>query len=465
MDAWTERRRFPRYLWSVPAKLKRADQVILAGNLLNVGRGGAMVEVEEALRPGDFLRIRIEGGGGERLDTVVMLAEAIWSLRGRGRSIRHGLTFLRGQDESYRRLRCFREVAQAQALAETLGVRFIDLVPSMIEKRALGYVSRDLAFHLNCVPVKLRGRRLMVAMAEPGNAQAREKLRLFSQCAILPVGATPTAIRTALHACWGRRFVSAGMESRWSTDVGPSRRRGRPRTVAIISSAPDLSADCMARNLLPVLNRSGKEALVLDVHSSRLDPMGDTPRGSREKEAEWIFVPLPLGPASRHLEWAFRADETILVVSPSYWEEGCLYVEAAFDHLARFDRPLPSFFGGRPVRKRCWAVSIVCAQISSPREGFRLFDQVDRRLHGMLDMKEPHLDIEVNYLGGVVADPRGFRKAEKTGVPVTVLSPKSVASQCLIHLAHSLLQPVPTRDPRLRLGRSLLSRVFFLGRY
>ena len=136
-----------------------------------------------------------------------MLGRTVWGGPGGRRYNRYGVAFLRGQGESYERLWRSREVSHSYEVAKALGLMLVDLNPSMVEKRALSYIDRGLAFSLGCIPIKLRGERLMVAMVEPGNSMSLKKLRLFSRCKIIPVMATPSAIKNTLFQCWGAQYV------------------------------------------------------------------------------------------------------------------------------------------------------------------------------------------------------------------------------------------------------------------
>ena len=104
--------------------------------------------------------------------------------------------------------------------------------------------------------------------------------------------------------------------------------------------------------------------------------------------------------------------------------------------------------------------SVVCAQIYDMQQGFKAFDQLEKKVHDELDMREPRVDIRLSYIGGILEDKRNLRKAEKAGLPITRLKPLSPASQCMTHIAQSLVRPTPQRDPRFHFNRPLASRIF-----
>jgi len=417
-----------------------------------------MLETIEVLSPGDLVSLRIEGEE-EQSRPIVLHGRTVRDRAGRGRYNRYGVAFLPGRGQSYERLRRSREVAHAKAVAEALELMFVEITPSMVEKRALGYINRDLAFSLNCIPIKLRDERLMVAMVDPGDPRALKKLELFSRCNISPVVATPSAIRNALMQSFGAQYVPSGRDGSEAVSLRRSRQESRPRIVALTSSTPGFRGETLATNLAAVLNTREKRALLLNLYSEGSTP-SDRGSGTTTEPCEWLILGLSMDRSPFFLDWAIRAHETFLVVSPSHWKRGCLYVEAVFNRFVEVEKQRRASFQDWTVRQRVLALSVVCAQISDMQEGFKIFSRMERSVHQQLDMREPGLDIRLHYVGGILDDRKNIRKAETTGIPLTVLKPHSPASQCMIHIAQSMLRPYQARDPRIHFSRSLVSRIF-----
>ncbi len=454
-----ERRRFPRHPWTLPTRVKTFRQEVSEGSLLNVGRGGGLLTTRASLSVGDLLQLRIPFGREEHPRSTLLPGKVVWSVsEGRGKD-RFGVLFLESQGDHFERLRRYQEFIHSKGVAKTLGVRFIDLNPSMVEKRALNYVNRDLAFSLNCMPVKLRGERLMVAMVDPGDSKALERLQFFSQCKVVPLVATPTAIRSTLVQCWGTRYVPAEADGLHEPEIGQIRRNRRPRILAIVSSTSNLSGPGLAANLTALLNSDEERACQIDLQSAgafSLDRVLET----RDENCEWIVLTIPMEKSGFAMDWAIHSDETFLVVSPSHSVKGCLYIESLFDRFVEIQKDDRAAFRRGMVRRRFLELSVICAEISHIREGFRIFKQIEARVHQALDMKEPGFDTRLSYVGGILDDERNIRKSEKMGVPITILKPHSPASKCIIHIAHSLVKPARERDPRIIVNRSLASRIF-----
>jgi hypothetical protein len=444
-----ERRRFRRYAWKIRAELKISDQTSFEGSLLNVSRGGAMLETEEPLFGGNLLKLRVGAERGSRGEKIVLIGRTLWTSGGPEARSRHGAVFLGGQEASCKRLMHFREVSQTKSLAAALGLMFIDLGPSMVEKRALCYIKRDLAFSLNCVPIKLRGKRLMVAIADPRDENKLKRLELFSDCKIVPIVATTSAIRDTLIHFWGREFVPSENDSLDFIILNTQRKRTNPRTLAVASSASNLSAKCLATDLVAVLNRDERRARLAELHAEGL-VFSDGVSKTQAEKSEWMILVLPMDKSTSSLDWAIRADETLLIVSPSHWYKGCLYIRILFDRFVETQCALS--------KKRLLELSIACVGISGMLEGLKTFGRIEKWVQQELDMREPGVDIRLRYLGGIVADEKSLRMAENAAVPITVLNPHSPAARCMVHIVKSLLVSPNARDPRVSLGGTFSAR-------
>ncbi len=417
-----------------------------------------MLETKARLSLRDLVWLKT-GREGDGSGKIVLRGRTVWEMPGRGGGNRYGVAFFDGQGQSYERLQQHGEVTHFKDVAEALGLGFVDLTPSMVERRVLGYITRELASSLNCMPIKLRGERLMVAMAEPGDPRAVEKLQLFSRCKILPVVATPSAIKNTLIQCWGSRYVPSLADRAEEPLPRKSHQVKKPRIIAIVSAIPGFTGTNLAMNLAAVWNREEKRALLVDPHSES-SVLSDGVWGRAGKHYELMIVTLPTDENASNLDRAIGADEALLVVSPFHWQKGCYYIEVLFNRFTGVQRASGGDLLDESAGQRVLELSVVCAELPDIRQGFKVFNRMETRIHHELDMKEPGFDIRLHYLGGILDDGRNTRKAEKTGVPLTTLKPLSPASQCMTHIAHSLLKPTQARDPRMTVTRPLLPKIF-----
>jgi type II secretory ATPase GspE/PulE/Tfp pilus assembly ATPase PilB-like protein len=95
-----------------------------------------------------------------------------------------------------------------QALAEKLGIPFIDLDAFAIERDATQRLPLEIARKYGALPLCMESGALVVAMSDPLNAAAIEALRFHAQTRIAPVMAAPDAIAKAI-----KRSYTTGIDA------------------------------------------------------------------------------------------------------------------------------------------------------------------------------------------------------------------------------------------------------------
>jgi MinD-like ATPase involved in chromosome partitioning or flagellar assembly len=83
---------------------------------------------------------------------------------------------------------------------------------------------------------------------------------------------------------------------------------------------------------------------------------------------------------------------------------------------------------------------------------------MEKTIDDELNMREAGMDMILHYLGGILEDRGNLQEAERRDPPLTILKPHSPASQCMSHIAHSLLKPIAARDPRFCLRKPFKSK-------
>ncbi|MHB8294468.1 MAG: GspE/PulE family protein [Acidimicrobiales bacterium] len=86
------------------------------------------------------------------------------------------------------------------ALAQYLGLDFVDLTEYPVAKDAVGIVPAALSRRYQALPIGFDGDRLIVAMADPSNVFALDDIRTISHCEVKVVVATKSAIEAAIAA-------------------------------------------------------------------------------------------------------------------------------------------------------------------------------------------------------------------------------------------------------------------------
>ncbi|WP_038472713.1 hypothetical protein [Fimbriimonas ginsengisoli] len=89
-----------------------------------------------------------------------------------------------------------RELALAMSLR--MGCAFADLEKVPVDSTALALIPREIAQTWLALPLKKDGNNLWVAMADPSDREAIEKLHECCGCRIIPVAAAASAIAMAI---------------------------------------------------------------------------------------------------------------------------------------------------------------------------------------------------------------------------------------------------------------------------
>ncbi len=90
-----------------------------------------------------------------------------------------------------------------EAKAQEMGVQYANLAIFKPEPSAINVVPEHVAKRHNVMPLKKQDNILFVAMADPGNLQASDDLRLVSRCTIRPVMAPPADIEETIGRSYG----------------------------------------------------------------------------------------------------------------------------------------------------------------------------------------------------------------------------------------------------------------------
>ena len=90
------------------------------------------------------------------------------------------------------------EEQSAKVAAAAHSIEFVNLSPEMIDPMVAHLISQEVANRYIAIPVKREGRELTVAMSSPLDLRARDEIELKTGYRVVPVAATPHAIRQAI---------------------------------------------------------------------------------------------------------------------------------------------------------------------------------------------------------------------------------------------------------------------------
>lgn len=86
-----------------------------------------------------------------------------------------------------------------KVVAGSNGIEFVNLAPEMIEPMVAHLISYEMASQHNVIPIKREQDKLRVAMSSPLNLSVRGQIEMKTGYKVIPVAATPAAIKHAVH--------------------------------------------------------------------------------------------------------------------------------------------------------------------------------------------------------------------------------------------------------------------------
>jgi type IV pilus assembly protein PilB len=87
----------------------------------------------------------------------------------------------------------------ARIIAAGNKIEFINLSPDIVESIAAHMVTAQIANQHNLIPIKKTENKLLVAMSDPLDLVVRDQIELRTGCKVIPLAATPSAIRGAIR--------------------------------------------------------------------------------------------------------------------------------------------------------------------------------------------------------------------------------------------------------------------------
>ena len=93
-------------------------------------------------------------------------------------------------------------------IAASNKIEFVNLSPDMVYPIAAHMISYEIANQHNVIPVKKEGNNLLVAMSEPWNLVVRDQIAMRAGCKVVPLAATPNAIKHAIKYHFNVRNIT-----------------------------------------------------------------------------------------------------------------------------------------------------------------------------------------------------------------------------------------------------------------
>lgn len=100
------------------------------------------------------------------------------------------------------------EKQSSEIIAISNNLEFINLSPDMVNPKVAHLVSYDIANKNNIIPVRKDSDDLIIAMAEPWDIAVKNQIAMRVGCNVVPVVATPSAIRQAIKYHFNVRNIT-----------------------------------------------------------------------------------------------------------------------------------------------------------------------------------------------------------------------------------------------------------------
>ena len=149
------------------------------------------------------------------------------------------------------------------------GIKFINLSPDMVDPSAAFLLTYEIVNQHNIIPVKKEGNKLHVAMSSPLNLAVRDEIEMRTDLKVVPLAATPAAIRRAITFHFDVQSVTrqAIASMRLKTDVDKKDIEGAEPD----KKSPEVSDDPITKLVSSIIN-GAIDAHASDIHIEPQEP-------------------------------------------------------------------------------------------------------------------------------------------------------------------------------------------------
>lgn len=156
----------------------------------------------------------------------------------------------------------------ARIIAAGNKIEFINLSPDIVEPIAAHMVTSQIANQHNLIPIKKTDDKLLVAMSDPLDIVVRDQIELRTGCKVVPIAATPSAIRGAIRHHFDVRNATrqaiASMRLKHSDDDASDRATSAKKSFHV--------ADDPVSKLVYSIITGGIDARGSDIHIEPQEP-------------------------------------------------------------------------------------------------------------------------------------------------------------------------------------------------
>jgi len=155
-----------------------------------------------------------------------------------------------------------------KVIAASNKIEFINLSPEMVDPMAAHMVTYKMVNQHNIIPVKKENDKLLVAMSAPLNLSVRDQIEMKTGYQVIPVAATPSAIRQAIHYHFNVKNVTkqaiVSMRLKEGTDRVARQDEGEQKSTRV--------ADAPITKLVSSIITGAIDARASDIHIEPQEP-------------------------------------------------------------------------------------------------------------------------------------------------------------------------------------------------
>jgi flagellar biosynthesis protein FlhG len=397
-----------------------------------------------------------------------------------------------------------------RTLARKYGMPFIDISKEVPDPRCLKLLKDEFAKRYNSLPIRFLGDGVLVAIGDPERKDLVDILSNHMGRKVYPALADAEAIKKGIEIYYpeGRKLEEARRKE-----------KGREnRIISIISNKGGVGKTHISMNTAKILSDQGKKVLLIDADLGNADisnklalfpeytlydfMLGDVELENMVEHTQMGFdliagssgefklanlnyimrskfiksfrkvsegydfaiFDLSAGISTIVLDFALASDEVIIITTPQDIIAGYACIKASFQHFKALEEKLiekVEFY--KPIK--VYTPWVIMNQITSLNQGIFLFNRICQTADERINNLESTFRVKPEYLGGVLYDKEGFRTAETQRKPLTIVNPKSKASQCMDYLGKILTEPpeIRTYNQELKSGLGRFGMIFGLS--